>query len=272
MAPYSKYLEATLCEYFDHTLSCTDGIPCFQWRIVHCLRPAISAIEILDLNEHVIATVHTIDSSSIPTENQVTDIQKEPTHNPRIERSFLIKAVLGDFAILKASWKGFKTSHSNYIITHGNLILKLFKLNEPSPKWTTISTSDRNALQFAWELDEGSGSLNMNTSRNEIQIPKETRYLPENICIATTISLAFKLCQPRPPPMKIETRNRIEPEFLLAARLDNFYLPRWYHKTCYGPWFYQIHPYFYQVIFNEDYDEYICGNLNVFEFGNLADD
>ena len=50
MAPYSEFLETTLCEYFDHTLSCTDGITCFQWRIVHCQRPAISAIEILDMN------------------------------------------------------------------------------------------------------------------------------------------------------------------------------------------------------------------------------
>ena len=214
MAPYSEFLETTLCEYFDHTLSCTDGITCFQWRIVHCQRPAISAIEILDMNGCVIATAHTIGTSSIPTENQVTDVKKVPTHNARTERSFLIRGVLGDFAILKASWKGFKTSQWYLKSTSGNLKLKLFKLNEPFPKWTKIRTSEKNALQFAWELDEGYGSLNMDISRNEIQIPKETRYLPENTCIATTIALAFALCQPRHPPMKIETKNRIKTVFI----------------------------------------------------------
>ena len=262
MAPYSEFLETALCEYFDHTLSCTDGIPCFQWRIVHCQRPPISAIEILDMNGYVIATAHTIGTSSIPTENQVTDVNKVPTHNARTERSFLIRGVLGDFAILKASWKGFKTTQLK--TTNGNLKLKLFKLNEPSPKWTKIRASDRNALQFAWELDEGYGSLNMDISRNEIQIPKETRYLPENTCIATTTVLAFVLCQPRHPPMKIETKNRIKTEFLLAAGLYTFFLPRWYHETCHGSWFYQMHPDVYCVTFGKDYDEYISGYLNIF--------
>ena len=140
------------------------------------------------------------------------------------------------------------------------------KLNEPSPKWTKIRTSGRNTSQFAWELDEGYGSLNMDIPRNEIQIPKETRYVPENTCIATTIALAFVLCQPRHPPMKIETKNRVKTEFLLAAGLYTSFLPRWYHETCYGSWFYQMYPDIYRVIFGEDYDEYICGNINVFDY------
>ena len=77
---------------------------------MHCQRPAISAIEILDMKGHVIATAHTIGNSLIPTENQVAHVNKVPTHNARTERSFLIRGVLGDFGILKASWKGFKTS------------------------------------------------------------------------------------------------------------------------------------------------------------------
>lgn len=155
MAPYSEFLETTLCEYFDHTLSCTDGITCFQWRIVHCQRPAISAIEILDMNGCVIATAHTIGTSSIPTENQVTDVKKVPTHNARTERSFLIRGVLGDFAILKASWKGFKTSQWYLKSTSGNLKLKLFKLNEPFPKWTKIRTSEKKRVAICMGARRG---------------------------------------------------------------------------------------------------------------------
>ena len=83
------------------------------WRVVHCKEPAISAIEILDTDRNVIATAHTIRTSTIPIENQVTNPLKLPTYNPKTERLFLIRGASKDVAIVKASWRGFVKGQSS---------------------------------------------------------------------------------------------------------------------------------------------------------------
>ena len=91
MAPYAEFQQSAPCEYFDHTFSTLTGVTCFTWRVVHCIKPAISAIEILDTYGYVIATAHTVGTSTIPTKKQLTERLQVPNHNAKIERSFLIR-------------------------------------------------------------------------------------------------------------------------------------------------------------------------------------
>ena len=200
MAPYPEFQQSAPCEYFDHTFSTPTGVTCFTWRVVHCIKPAISAIEILDTYGYVIATAHTVGTSTIPTKKQLTERLQVPNHNAKIERSFLIRGTSGDFAVMKARWCGFVKGQRNIRGKLGQLQLELFKLGETNPHWININTIATNLLQFRWNLKECSGSVDL--ENGSIQLSKETKYVPENICIATSIAVAFVLCQPRPPPPK----------------------------------------------------------------------
>ena len=45
MAPYSEFQESAQCQYFVHTLSTPGEVNCLIWKVVHCKKPAISAVE-----------------------------------------------------------------------------------------------------------------------------------------------------------------------------------------------------------------------------------
>ena len=259
MAPYSEFQQSVPCQYFDHTLSTSAGVNCFTWRVVHCKKPAISAIEILDTYGYVIATAHTVGTSIIPTKKQVAEPLRVPTHNAKTERSILIRGASGDFAILKAMWNGFVRGQRNVRGKLGQLQLKLFKLGEKNAQWINIGTNPAKPLYFQWQLNECTGYVDLEQSF--IRLSRETTHVPENICIATSITMAFVLCQPRPPPPKNSNNvisayppppatkpgalNLDAMPFLVAGGLYAATLPRWYHATCHGGYFYQIHPHLY---------------------------
>ena len=84
MVPYSEFQQSPPCEYFDNTLSTLTGISCFTWRVVHCKKPTISVIDILDPYGYVIATGHTIGTSRIPTEEQLAEPLKATTQMQKL--------------------------------------------------------------------------------------------------------------------------------------------------------------------------------------------
>ena len=192
MAPYVEFQASVPCEYFEHTLSTETGVGCFTWRVVHCQAPAISAIEILDMNGFVVATAHTIGTSTLPLKSQVTDPLKVLTHKPKTERSFLIRGISEDFAILTAMWTGFEKSRRNVRGKLGQLKLKLFKVGEGNYEKINISSNYANPLLFRWEINGYFAYADFKQSC--IRLAKKTRKVPENICIGTTIAMAFVLC------------------------------------------------------------------------------
>ena len=238
---------------------------------MYCIKPAISAIEILDTYGYVIATAHTVGTSTIPTKKQITERLQVPTHNAKIERSFLIRGTSGDFAVMKGRWCGFVKGQRNIRGKLGQLQLELFKLGETNPHWININAIATNLSQFRWNLKECIGSVDL--ENGSIQLSKETKHVPENICIATSIAVAFVLCQPRPPPPKdsnnIITTYKPPPatkpgalnldaiKLLVAGGLYASTLPRLYHAKCHGIYFYQIHPHlYYQHYHHHGHDDY----------------
>ena len=275
MAPYAEFQQSAPCEYFQNTFSTLTGASCFTYRVVHCKKPAISVVEILHTQGldtyDVLATAHTIGSSTITTKKQTAEPSKVPTHNAKTQRSFLIRGTSGDFAILKAKWRGFVKGQRNIRGRLGKLELKLFKLGEVNPQWINVAALGANSLYFRWKLNECTGSVDLD--KGSIQLSKETRHVPENICIAASIAVAFVLCQPRPPPPK-DSNDKIAAykppsakkpgalnldamQLLVAGGLYASTLPRWYHAKCHGEYFYQIHPHFYHHHdHNHDYYDY----------------
>ena len=184
----------------------------------------------------------------------------------------MIRGTSGDFAILKAMWSGFIKGRRNFRGRLGQLQLWLFKLGEMNSQWINIGTSFGKPLYFPWKINYCSGAVDL--EKGLIQLSKETKHVPENICIAASIAVAFVLCQPRPPPPK-DSNNMIvaykpppatKPgalnldamHFLVAGGLYASTLPRWYHTKCHDEYFYQIHPYFYHRYYHDhnhyDYD------------------
>ena len=182
MAPYSEFQKSAPCQYFEHILSTLGEVNHLTWRVVHCRKPAISAIEILDADGNVIATAHTIGTATIPTEKQVASPLNVPTYDPKTERLFLIRGASKDFAILKASWSGFVKGQQL-----GKLQLKLFRLGKGNGQWIQLRTNPSNPFQ--WRLYEFNSYVDLEQSI--IQISKYALHVPENICIATAISMAL---------------------------------------------------------------------------------
>ena len=245
MAPYAEFQASVPCEYFEHTLSTETEVSCFTWKVVHCHNTAISAIEILDMNGLVVATAHTIGTSTLPLKSQVNDPLKALKHKPNNERSFLIRGISRDFAILKAMWTGFVKSHRNVRGKLVQLKLKLLKVGEGHYQKTSICANYTNPLIFQWEINGYFAYVDFKQSC--IRLAKNIREVPENICISATIGMAFVLCRPRPPPPK-DSNNLIAAypplpptrpgvlnldtmPFLVGSGLYASTLPRWYHAT-----------------------------------------
>ena len=139
--------------------------------------------------------------------------------------------------MLEAGWSSYSCSFSSLI---------------------NIGTSLAKPLYFSWKLNYCSGSVDL--EKGFIQLSRETKHVPENICIAASIAVAFVLCQPRPPPPKDSNNvsvaykpppatkpgalNLDAMHFLVAGGLYASTLPRWYHTKCHDEYFYQKHPYF----------------------------
>ena len=155
--------------------------------------------------------------------------------------------------------------------------MKLFKLGETNAQFRMIQFRTNPTNSFQWQLCESNNYVDLEQSI--IQISKNTAHVPENICIATTISMAFVLCQPRPPPPKdSKTENAAYPappadrpgvlnldamKFLVASGLYASNLPRWYHTNCRNGYFCQIHPDFYhKLCYNFDHHDENDDNSN----------
>ena len=171
-------------------------------------------------------------------------------------------------------WTGFEKSRRNVRGKLGQLKLKLFKVGEGNYEKINISSNYANPLLFRLEINGYFAYADFKQSC--IRLAKKTRKVPENICIGTTIAMAFVLCQPRPPPPKDPNNviaayppppltrpgvlNLDAMPFLVGSGLYASTLPRWYHTTCCHGYFYQIHPLFYKRGRNQhdhfDYDSH----------------
>ena len=74
--------------------------------------------------------------------------------------------------------------------------MNFFKLDEANDQWVNIPSRQGNL--FHWKLNESNGYIDL--IQSIIQISKNSAHVPGNVCIATTMSIAFVLCQPKPPP------------------------------------------------------------------------
>ena len=153
-------------------------------------------------------------------------------------------------------WNSFVKGEQNIKEQIGQLKLKLFRLGEKNSQWINIFTNPKNSFHSQWELDECKAYVDLGNSF--IRLSKQTKHVPENICIVTSTTVTFGLCQPRPPPLKnsnnliavypttpTEKGNVLNYDsmlFLGASGLRSSILPRWYHATCYCGHFFQIHP------------------------------
>ena len=243
MLPRAVYRDKVECEYCDNTLNQfrENSLP-LVWRVVHSRAPAFSAIEIRDPCGNVIATSHTLDCLSLPTDKQVADSSKVFACNTLIERAMLIRGVGGDWGIVKASWEGFSYSSYRELSCRGNLKVKLFKLNGEEKGFEKLNDSE---WTLTWETMNCNFSVNLMSG--QVILSEDIKEVPESLCLGLSIAVLFVLCQPRPPPngnlyytptlRGILNLNKMN--ILRAAGLYTTLLPRWYHLYSKGS-FYQV--------------------------------
>ena len=231
-------VQRPLCQYKDHLSRNNLGQDSFTWRVVHCRKPYLSAIEVFDLYNNVLVTAHTIGSNCLPVEDQVSLPSKCITYKPWSERVMLILGLRGDWAILKASWKGFVRKSANNHLTGetGALKTELILLSGDGKleKCVPVQTSSCGFV-FSWSSHFGSGQVDIKSGI--IKVSKEE--VAENIAVGCSIALLYVLCQAR-PPIKRNHEGHIIPyaypntdgmSLLVAAGLYSAVLPRCYSAS-----------------------------------------
>ena len=188
MIPRAVYRDEVECEYCDNTLEQDreNSLP-LKWRVVHSRAPAFSAIEIRDPCGNVIATSHTLDCLSLPTDKQVADSSKVFACNTLIERAMLIRGVGGDWGIVKSSWEGFRRSKYRELSCRGNLQLKLFKLNGEEKGYEKFNNLERT---LTWETINGNFSVNLMSGY--VTLSEDIKDVPESLCLGLSIAVLIR--------------------------------------------------------------------------------
>ncbi|XP_047129223.1 uncharacterized protein LOC105847354 isoform X1 [Hydra vulgaris] len=226
------------CEYTKNFLKADDSNR-LTWKVIHSKDPPLSVIEIRDNFGKIIATSHSVDSSSLPTKKQVSNLYKSFTLDPRFERAMLIRGTMKDWGLIKACWKGFKYSKSVVNAKRGKLDVQLFMLNGVESTFVNVKSCEL-GLEFIIN-----NSITVNLSSGFISLSKDLKDVPQCLCVGISIAVLFVLCQPRPAPQNgiyndsPSSLNLNSMYILRGAGLYSNLLPRSYHRIYRDKKFYQ---------------------------------
>lgn len=186
------------CHYADHNVSGSLGDPAFHLRIVHCDSPQVSVVEVADFNSEMVASAHVVDNGTLPAATQVSDPKSCATLNPQNQRAFVIRSENCDWAILRASWQGYRKYFSP-----GRLSAELFVLGLQQKRWIPFECSGPNNANFKIDLTDFSKvkcPVNIDLSTATSNFHGTVECVPELVCLSASLAVLFTLCQPRETP------------------------------------------------------------------------
>ena len=188
------------CHYADYHVLGSLGDPAFHLRIIHCIKPGLSVIEVADFNSELVASAHVVDNGTLPHPSQVLSNQSCCSLNASTQRAMVIRSENCDWAILRAMWQG----HQKFI-DPGYLSAELFVLNTENPQWVAIHSSGPSKSIFNIDLTHiAIGKVQVDIERALVTFPGTVSCVPELLCLSACISVLFVLIQTRQAPPRDE--------------------------------------------------------------------
>ena len=195
------------CHFADHYVLGSLGDPAFHLRIVHCLTPKVSVIEVADFNSDMVANAHIVDNGTLPSAVQVSDPKSCATLNAQTQRAIVIRSENCDWGILRASWQGYRK-----FFNPGYLAAELFVLGLQPKRWIPFQCSGHKNTTFTVDLtglQDVKCPVTVDMTNATAVFEGKVSCVPELVCLSASLAVLFTLCQPREPPPKGENGSAV---------------------------------------------------------------
>ena len=166
------------------------GYRVFSYRVVHSSEALLSALEITNLYDQVVATSHTISPSTFPERRAVVDQQKNIVLNENEgERAMLIRGNK-DWTVCIGKLK--KTSDRGIPGRQHYVAIKVYKLFGDRG-WCSVRKSGHGV--FAMRLDPDT-TVQVDLKLNTVKISPRAQNIPQILALAFSVSILHLLCIP----------------------------------------------------------------------------
>ena len=190
----------------------------FNYRIVHSSYGLISAVEVLNREQQVVASAHTINQSLLPQAEAVQDANKCIVLNQTEgERAMLIRGENKDWGVCIGKWQEEITPKD---IVNRFVSIRFFKLFREQG-WCLVRKSGG---IFVIKVDSNT-VMRLNMTNSKVYISPHAQAIPEVLALSLSIAVLHLLCMPYVPQEGMESshddqvsvRDPIISPMLLAA-------------------------------------------------------
>lgn len=193
------------CDYSSHPVLDWKGNRVFSCRVVHSSDAFLSAVEVINTRDDVVASSHTLGPNTFPERIAVKDQKKNIFLNKdEGERAMLIRGnkdwavCIGKLRVMnpansgKGKWKqhfgGKKLKQQHYVSIK---VYKLFGVRG----WCSVRKSKGGLFLIKVNSDT---LVRIDLLRNRVVMSPRTQHIPEILALACSISILYLLCMPMP--------------------------------------------------------------------------
>lgn len=173
----------------------------FRCRIVHSSVGLISAVEIFNLYDQLVASAHTISPSTFPDRDAVQDAKNSIFLNQvEGERAMLIRGKK-DWAVCIGKWQR-EQNPLQVCFSRGQCFvgIKVFKLFD-NQSWCIVKKSRLGT--FVIKLDSKT-LVRLDLRKSKIDISPDAQAIPEAIALGISVAVLYLLCMPYLPKRSME--------------------------------------------------------------------
>jgi len=213
------------CDYSSHPVLDRKGNRVFTCRVVHSSDASLSAVEIINTRDHVVASAHTLSPNTFPERIAVEDQRKNIFLNKdEGERAMLIRGnkdwavCIGMLRIMnpanrgRGKWKQYfgrkKQKQQHYVS------IKVYNLLG-ARGWCSVRKSKGGLCLVKVDFDT---LVRIDLLRNRVVISARAQHIPEILALACSISILYLLCMPMPQSHTSSTN--VSPSLYTAGYLS----------------------------------------------------
>lgn len=184
----------------------------FKYRVVHSSVGLISAVEIIDLHQQVVASAHTINLTSLPDLDAVRDAKKCIVLNQSEgERAMLIRGQK-DWGVCIGKWQHKIRPGYEGIYRFGPkfVSIRVFKLFEKQG-WCVVKKSAFGTFVIKMDSDT---VIRLDLRKSKIYVSPQAQAIPEALALALSVAVLHLLCMPYLPKPSMEA----SPDYQINSR------------------------------------------------------
>ena len=169
----------------------------FKYRIVHSSAGLVSAIEIINLHQQIVASAYTISSTSLPDTDAVKDAKKCIVLNQdEGDRAMLIRGQR-DWGVCVGKWT---QQIDPWMKRHKFVSIRVFKLFDKQG-WCVVKKAPFGT--FVIKMDSNT-VIRLDLRKSKIYVSPHAQAIPEALALALSVAVLHLLCMPYHPKPSME--------------------------------------------------------------------